>query len=372
MRKWVVLALGAVLAAGGLVSIWQGSDIIQIERGWTEVIAGTVALAGGVVTLALYAVIAELELMASANLARKPPAEAESPSAPAPLEAGEPQHLPEADLPQTAAAEAAPSPEPEIPPTPPAAPEPASGMAAARGFRFRRPSRQEETPSAEAELPASPAVPAPPRRVAWPLRPAAPVPPPVVSPEQPDSLAPHVEALDVAPPVSLTPEPAVTEAAAEPEPATHETPAAEPALPEPVAQAPLEPEPAAPERPRNAESSHDWLERALAGEEETATDPAFAWLRAPAPPPAEPAPQAEPMPVASAAPEPEPEPEAAPEPGEAPEPAVVGRYSSGGADYTLYADGSIEAQTGQGNFRFASMADLRAHIEAHSGGADPI
>ena len=151
MRKWVVLALGAVLAAGGLVSIWQGSDIIQIERGWTEVIAGTVALAGGVVTLALYAVIAELELMASANLARKPPAEAESPSAPAPLEAGEPQHLPEADLPQTAAAEAAPSPEPEIPPTPPAAPEPARGLAAA--FAGRRARRKHPLPRLSCLLP---------------------------------------------------------------------------------------------------------------------------------------------------------------------------------------------------------------------------
>ena len=65
MRKWVVLALGAVLAVGGLISIWQGSDIIQIERGWTQVIAGTVALAGGVVTLALYALIAKVEEIAA-------------------------------------------------------------------------------------------------------------------------------------------------------------------------------------------------------------------------------------------------------------------------------------------------------------------
>ena len=43
---------------------------------------------------------------------------------------------------------------------------------------------------------------------------------------------------------------------------------------------------------------------------------------------------------------------------------MVGRYSSGDSHYTLYSDGSIDAQTDQGIFRFASMADLRAHIEA--------
>ena len=50
--------------------------------------------------------------------------------------------------------------------------------------------------------------------------------------------------------------------------------------------------------------------------------------------------------------------------GPAQEPGVVGRYSSGDSHYTLYSDGSIDAQTDQGIFRFASMADLRAHIEA--------
>ena len=58
--------------------------------------------------------------------------------------------------------------------------------------------------------------------------------------------------------------------------------------------------------------------------------------------------------------EPEPEHEAAPAP------TIVGRYSSGGSDFTLYSDGSIDAQTDQGLFHFASMADLRAHIEAQN------
>ena len=37
-----------------------------------------------------------------------------------------------------------------------------------------------------------------------------------------------------------------------------------------------------------------------------------------------------------------------------------------GMAYTLYADGSIEAQLPQGTVRFGSIAELRAHIENHA------
>ncbi len=63
----------------------------------------------------------------------------------------------------------------------------------------------------------------------------------------------------------------------------------------------------------------------------------------------------------------EPEPKPEPEEPAPPAPTIVGRYSSGGSDFTLYSDGSIDAQTDQGIFHFASMADLRAHIEAQNG-----
>jgi hypothetical protein len=33
--------------------------------------------------------------------------------------------------------------------------------------------------------------------------------------------------------------------------------------------------------------------------------------------------------------------------------------------YTLYTDGSIEAQLAQGTVRFASIEDLRIHLEQH-------
>ena len=51
------------------------------------------------------------------------------------------------------------------------------------------------------------------------------------------------------------------------------------------------------------------------------------------------------------------------------EPRSVGILKSGVVDgmaYTLYADGSIEAQLPQGTVRFGSIAELRSHIENNS------
>ena len=51
---------------------------------------------------------------------------------------------------------------------------------------------------------------------------------------------------------------------------------------------------------------------------------------------------------------------------ESPEPSsVVGRYSAGGANYMIFDDGSIEAETGDGTFKFASMADFRRYLADH-------
>jgi hypothetical protein len=43
-------------------------------------------------------------------------------------------------------------------------------------------------------------------------------------------------------------------------------------------------------------------------------------------------------------------------------PTLVGRYGAGGANYSIFSDGSIEAQTEQGAFKFASMTDFKAFI----------
>ncbi|MCG6121417.1 MAG: hypothetical protein MEP57_01725 [Microvirga sp.] len=49
-------------------------------------------------------------------------------------------------------------------------------------------------------------------------------------------------------------------------------------------------------------------------------------------------------------------------------PAVIGTYESGGNIYTMYADGSIKAQTDEGEFRFASLDELKTFIA--EGGED--
>jgi hypothetical protein len=41
---------------------------------------------------------------------------------------------------------------------------------------------------------------------------------------------------------------------------------------------------------------------------------------------------------------------------------LVGHYSAGGANYKIFSDGSIEAETEGGAFRFASMADFKAYL----------
>jgi len=50
---------------------------------------------------------------------------------------------------------------------------------------------------------------------------------------------------------------------------------------------------------------------------------------------------------------------------------LVGRYSAGGASYKIFSDGSIEADTDQGAFRFASMTDFKAFIAAKRPTSEP-
>ena len=43
-------------------------------------------------------------------------------------------------------------------------------------------------------------------------------------------------------------------------------------------------------------------------------------------------------------------------------PSLVGHYSAGGANYKIFSDGSIEAETAGGAFRFASMDDFKSYL----------
>ena len=68
-----------------------------------------------------------------------------------------------------------------------------------------------------------------------------------------------------------------------------------------------------------------------------------------------------------AAPEPSTRPNLDPEPEPAPAKAetrtVVGRYASGGNTYVMFENGSIEAETPQGRFTFASLDELKAFVD---------
>jgi hypothetical protein len=48
-------------------------------------------------------------------------------------------------------------------------------------------------------------------------------------------------------------------------------------------------------------------------------------------------------------------------------PTLVGRYSAGGANYKIFSDGSIEAETENGAFKFASMSDFKAYLAGARG-----
>ena len=422
MTKWVALALGALLSLGGAVSIWNGVDVIQSERGWVGVIAGSVTLTGGIVTFALFLLIREVQALrasvsASARMAPVPPpppravpvvapviADEAAPVAPvlqepvaavvsAPVDsapaappvvetASREPPAPQAPPHESLAFEQVFPPVP-VPPTPVAPPSErfrfrsadaaigvAAGAAAIGMFaRSRAGSSTPEAPSAESQFPAEP----------------APQP-------QTEAQAEHVPSpesvLELLEEALQEPLPEAASQAVSTETATH----AEAATGEPKAEA------GAPASEETVVSpGYAWLERAL-GRDEGRKSPALDWLRSrpptellidpaatalgvPAEPPvaepeaspalAEPVEKAaaetgatvETAPVDEAAAVQE-QAEQAPEP--AAEPGVLGRYSSGGSDYTLYSDGSIDAQTEQGLFHFASMAELRAHIEAQN------
>ncbi|MCI0466312.1 MAG: hypothetical protein L0Y57_04805 [Beijerinckiaceae bacterium] len=51
--SYLILALGALLSVGGALALHASYGIVQIERGWAGVIAGSTALSCGVVTIAL-------------------------------------------------------------------------------------------------------------------------------------------------------------------------------------------------------------------------------------------------------------------------------------------------------------------------------
>jgi hypothetical protein len=170
--------------------------------------------------------------------------------------------------------------------------------------------------------------------------------------------APVVEDADV----SLSPKPSVRadEVAAEADNAVaRQTNGAAPARIEPRLEVQARPA-SRPERVKNFEAF--WPKKQRPGREAPA--PAVQQPAAQQPPtlPVEPVLTPEPVQFQFREPAPEPRPAApAPEP-----PTTISILKSGVVDgmaYTLYSDGSIEAQLPQGMLRFGSIAELRNHIE---------
>jgi hypothetical protein len=385
-----VIVFGVFLFLVGLAVAWNGYGYVQIERGWTLVISGTIAFCTGLTLIALGLVLRQLgEIASSAAKSTLFLAKAKSSA----------QWTPEATEPSRAEAPVLREPEPE-----------------------------DETPEDEGEdVPLAPFVAGNESSGAearWPdwaeTEKPAPAPPP------------SVESFSSKPPVWMTRAGSYvsTYAAARTveTPETSTKPSAEKPSPEkPWLEEAFLDEPsgdASPVDKPSIEESDDWLEKAIAQEAavaeeeyenetrkahphehpvhdlhhesdaeaapfgpphreqepegrdwhepeaevepEPAAEPVWETRRVEPEPAHEPEPAQEHIPhIPDASPEHQPEPDLAPEPEPEPDlrPAVIGSYEAHGTHYTMYADGSIDAETAHGVYRFASMEELKRFIE---------
>ncbi len=390
-----LLVIGILLAAGGLVTVGFGIPINAFSLGNTLIIAGAVSVTGGLILIGLAAAVRQLGRIAESLQAGRPLPQRIAKQAEAAVEAALVPPPPAARMPQ-----------PPAPPPAPLAPSPVPTRAAAprppeTGMPrpFEQPAPLE--PRFQAAAPDEPPARGP---LDW-LRPRA---------KGASAEPPVVELADEAP---LSPRPAVSPLATMAEPVqeprawaprvdeSHDVrpePKLEPKL-EPKFQSRLEPRlesrsggqrpdqvarvaPTAPRETRLFDVMWPDVRPSRTPEVSKAgkAKPAAARFAE-----AEPAESAQPevrpaeavraepregnapaaAPVARAAVRREREPAAKPAPEPVPGPASerpVAILKSGVIDsmaYTLYADGSIEAELPEGKVRFGSVDALRAHLE---------
>lgn len=325
---WLIFALGAVLAVAGAVSIASGISYMPVEWGWTEVIAGAVAVSGGVVTLALGAILLRLGALQkavqrgtyalSANFA-------DDRSGMAPYAADDPG--------------AAPEPAPQLA----SDPQPAAAYAAESGTgpSEEPPGSTEAAEPAIAPAPEDPSEPSAASTTAEPEVGESPDPAPQNDDAEATARLPwaKLRARFLKPPERLADEPRP-----EPEPAFDSGPVAaaeaaqagsagrldpeiEARVPSGVPPTGAEPRPAPPVRAAAADDGGpDKAASSRADGEDSFHRVGIANLSA--------------------------------------SPTIVGRYEAGGASYVLLSDGAIEVETETGTHRFASMQDLKTFIEA--------
>ncbi len=397
-----------MLAILGAASIFFGADIIQTERGWTQVISGTVAASGGLIILALGAILAKLEAFhqtftAITTLSFSPPvlsdavtsnstqadvpAQATNIPQPPPVSiledrkppnlAFRPVSIAERLATSTAQPEALQPPLLKADETAVAShPEHTPDMADIE-HNYAVPS-----PVAEPELPASPSQPTKKEKGWNPFRRNTPV-----TGEETNTSDPHTPLPEMPRAIPAMTEieqpvlPALTVDVPRPAPSEVEDSHLPPALrrKRTSQNSPM---------PKVSDWSVDWLEKALAGEEDPVNAPVTLPSSQPVPaqetytapaqtkdvtsqdlptlehgqaPLSEPTPEPE-QPVINAV-EPRQQPGVYYTPPSMPVRNEIGRYKVGSASYIMYSDGSIEAHTEAGVTHFSSMAELKAHLE---------
>jgi len=350
----ILLILGIVAAASGVITIGFCVPINEFTLGTTLIIAGTTALTGGLVLIGLSAVVSEIGRLAESIKGRAPArpmrtGEIAEPMVPA-VQMGPP-------LPAAAPPAAVRPPPPQVPVPARARPEkvsvreprPAQAQAAAPSSvdvsaaaieRLRSSIPRSEAPRGEQPLVAET------EEVTLSPNGAA-----QSQPVRETTQSQAVRETTQAQPVREVPEQHAVEQSAAPEEQASETTAVEalkssrldflfrskPARPAPQPENfdaiwPAEArtrraavgEPQVPPRPEQIERRSD-------------TAPVMVERRAEAPPPQE-----------------------------SRTPAILKSGVVDGMAYTLYADGSIEAKLPQGTMKFGSIAELRAHIEKNS------
>jgi hypothetical protein len=324
--SYLILALGILLAICGAAAISFGYGIIDVERGWANVISGAVALSGGIVTIALAMILhslSGLRPLLKAERARKGIAKAPSQAEPPTIEAAEPQAMEQAtELASALAAilpaidEAGGALEAELPaplaaaPTPASAPAPAAAAARAEASieDVRRVVAQTiKHAASERRVEIGAAAPATDVETALTHPPASP------SRRRPFGLPRALDLKDIAPqhfgPAKAD---ATSALGAAPEAEQAEAaPAPRPQAAEAASSAPVHAQPARPpvEKPRGSPPRRG--------------DDRF---------------------------------------------DVIGRYESEGTSYVMFADGSIDARSNLGAFHFSSMAELKAFMESQARG----
>lgn len=314
---WLVFGVSCLLVLAGAVSIISGAPIIQLERGWAEVISGTVALSSGGVVFALATVLLRLEQMREALGARE--------TAPAAVPQGVSVETLMPALTAQSVDEPAPVPDP-MPMPPPEPPEPVPAAEHGLWKRIRRPAEQ----PAPADL----------DQQGFPDR--------IIPDEAPASPQPAALAPVIVPP---HPTPAMASEPVEPPTADdgkqigwleRSLGKTRDARPAPSPERPATPEPA-PTSLFGIDPTDAPERREPVLDTAPPVTPARA-TRSPAPPL-----------------EPEPTPDLAAERHEGVD--VIGRYQAGTSSYVMYSDGTIEVETEDGQVhRFGSMDELKAYI----------